>query len=142
MSSEYFDKLDVISKRRYCEKLTVNGSTLPDPLDTTIKQYVFSNSNSKKWPTITFGDIYLYLVERECSYTRERFKNFKSLDSYNYVLSGKVRNLLMHRNEQLKVCVVICDVQASQTASKLHSPWIVAMSNGSILSGHCTCMAG
>ncbi|GFT23067.1 transposon Tf2-8 polyprotein [Trichonephila clavipes] len=88
MSSVYYMELDETAKARYDEKLSCNGNKLPDPFDQSTIEHVFVY-NKKLWPPITFGDIYMYLVEKECTYTREKMRNHKSLDAFNYVLSGK-----------------------------------------------------
>ncbi|GFX26680.1 hypothetical protein TNCV_1838571 [Trichonephila clavipes] len=89
MSSGYYMELDETAKARYDEKLSCNGNKLPDPFDQSTMEHVFVY-NKKLWPPITFGDIYMYLVEKECTYTREKMRNHKSLDAFNYVSSGKL----------------------------------------------------
>ncbi|GFT28043.1 hypothetical protein TNCV_644341 [Trichonephila clavipes] len=88
MSSGYYMELDETPKTRYDEKLSCNGNKLPDPFDQSTMEHVFVY-NKKLWPPITFGDIYMYLVEKEYTYTREKMRNHKSLDAFSYVLSGK-----------------------------------------------------
>ncbi|GFV88653.1 hypothetical protein TNCV_1593731 [Trichonephila clavipes] len=94
MSSGYYMELDETAKARYDEKLSCNGNKLPDPFDQSTMEHVFVY-NKKLWPPITFGDIYMYLVEKEYTYTREKMRNHKSLDAFNYVLSGKEKFVLM-----------------------------------------------
>lgn len=141
MTSNYFKELDEVSKSRYLQKLTYNETSLPDPLDESIRPYTFSR-DAKCWPSVEFGDLYQYLVHGECVYTKEKFRNYKALESYNYFNSGKVRNILAYKNKKLDICLVTCDVQASQTLKNHHRPWIVTSTNGMVHSGHCTCMAG
>ncbi|GFU00296.1 hypothetical protein TNCV_4258561 [Trichonephila clavipes] len=76
MSSGYYMELDAASKIRYDEKLSCNGNKLPDPFDERTTEHVFV-FNKKLWPPIAFGDIYMYLVEEEGTYTREEMKNYK-----------------------------------------------------------------
>lgn len=141
MTSNYFKELDEVSKARYLQKLTFDGTSLPDPLDEAIRPYTFLR-DVKLWPLVQFGDVYNYLVQGECVYTNEKFKSFKALDCYNYFNSGKVKNILTYKNKNLDICIVTCDVQASQTLKIHHRPWIVTATNGMVHSGHCTCMAG
>ncbi|GFQ76188.1 hypothetical protein TNCT_448011 [Trichonephila clavata] len=82
-------ELDATSKARCEEELSRNGNKLPDPLDQRTTEHVLVH-NKMLGPPITFGDIYMYFVEKECTYTREKMKNYKGLDAFNYVLSGKV----------------------------------------------------
>ncbi|GFX32163.1 hypothetical protein TNCV_3327361 [Trichonephila clavipes] len=91
MSSGYYTELYETAKTGYDEKLSCNGNKLPDPFDQSTMEHVFVY-NKKLWPPITFGGIYMYLVEKECTYTRGKMRNHKSLDAFNYVLSGKEHN--------------------------------------------------
>ena len=45
--------------------------------------------NTKLWPSITYGDIYNHLIETK-AVDGKAMKCFKSLDSFNYFLSGWV----------------------------------------------------
>lgn len=138
MSSSYYKALSDERKKSYSEKLSFNGFELPDPLDDNIRDIAF---NSMRWPTISIFDIFSYLVVKHRMYTKLAFQNHTYLPCYNYVSSGKVRNLKCYRND-VGVCIVAAEVEASQTARKIHSPWIIARFDGEIISGHCTCMAG
>lgn len=61
-----------------------DGSSLSHP--GTIKIW---SDNTKLWPSITYGDIYNYLIESE-AVDGKAMKSYKSLDSFNYFLSGWV----------------------------------------------------
>jgi hypothetical protein len=43
----------------------------------------------KQWPSITYGDIYNYLIESK-SVDGKEMKSYKGLDSFNYFQSGWV----------------------------------------------------
>jgi len=45
-------------------------------------------------PLIEYGDIYNYLINTSSAYTGQSLKAYKSLDSYNYLISGKVSDIL------------------------------------------------
>ncbi len=45
--------------------------------------------NTKEWPSITYGDIYNYLIESKCV-DGKAMKSYKGLDSFNYFQSGWV----------------------------------------------------
>lgn len=141
MTSNYYHQLDEQCKIRYKEKLSFNEICLPDPLDETLRLYTFNN-DPRLWPSVAFGDVYTYLVEAECAYTKEKFRNYKALDAYNYFYSGKIRNIVSFRNKTINACIVTCEVQASQTLKVYHRPWVVTTLDGVVFSGHCTCMAG
>lgn len=142
MSSEYFKNLNEKDQARYLEKLKYNGADLPDPYDQYLRGTVFQENAVRKWPQVDFGNVYMYLVAKKCYYTNQAFENYKGLDCYNFILSGKVNDLRVYRNNTLQICVMTCTVQASQTISKFHSPWAVIECNGKIQHAHCTCMAG
>jgi hypothetical protein len=38
------------------------------------------------YPDLTFGDIYLYLIDTPSIYTKESMKAYKSLEAYRYVM--------------------------------------------------------
>ncbi len=141
MSSQYFFALPVEEKKRYfaklkCDKVNVS---LPDPFNKLLRQEFFSTDLSDL-PEVSQVHIFEYLVEKECVYTREAFKAYRSLDAYNYFNSGKVKNILTYTNGS--TCVVYGEIEAGQTLSKSYSAWIVAKKSGEVQSGHCTCMAG
>ena len=138
MSSDYFNKLDDESKNKYIEKLTFNSLKLPDPLDEDVRKHVYV---SKRLPNISVFDIYEYLVDKHDMYTKLAFKDYFSLPCYNYVTAEKVRRVKCYSND-VGVCVVTAEVEASQKTKKFHQPWIVASYEGEIISGHCTYMAG
>ncbi|KAL0147027.1 hypothetical protein M9458_057551, partial [Cirrhinus mrigala] len=65
-------------------------------------------------------DLYHYLVETECVYTREAVKAYRSLDTYNYFISGKVGSICSYNVDD--VYLVFGEVGASQTLSKRRDP--------------------
>ncbi|XP_035234666.1 uncharacterized protein LOC118206288 [Anguilla anguilla] len=139
MSSQYYLGLPVAEKNRYLAKLKCNTVTLPDPFNKMLRQECFSTDLSDL-PEVSQVHIFEYLVERECVYTREAFKAYRSLDAYNYFNSGKVKSILTHKNGNTRV--VYGEIEAGQALSKRYSAWIVATKSGEVLCGHCTCMAG
>lgn len=112
---------------------------MPDPFDRAVRRRYFTTDLSNV-PELSQVNIYQYLVEAECAYTREAFKAYRSLDAYNYFHSGKVRCLLAYKKADK--CAVYGEIEAGQTLSKSYEAWVVARESGEVLSGHCTCMAG
>ncbi len=131
MTSTYFLSLAKTEQLRYFQKLKIDDKVeLPD----------LFTQNVKRLPEITYPDVYHYLVETESVYTREAVKAYRSLDAYNYFVSGKVGSLCSYNVDD--VYLVFGEVGASQTLSKTYSAWFVAKVTGEVISGHCTCMAG
>ena len=83
MASNYLQKLDPPSKKRYLEKITVMGNVDP---------YFLLSSNSfsteLNLPAVTYPDIVNYLVFSPSPYTAEDMKAYKSLEAYNQVIEG------------------------------------------------------
>ena len=83
----------------------------------------------------------VYLLYTTSFVTLEEVKNFKSLQSYKYFTAGWV---IDHRwrifNE---VCLIVGKVNHSYTmSSALLNPWVIIKNSGTVMCGHCTCMAG
>jgi hypothetical protein len=77
--SPYVNILSQDAKQRYNSKLLYDSATksLSDPYSLTDKW----NTN----PALTFGDIYLYLIDTPSIYTKESMKAYKSLEAYRYI---------------------------------------------------------
>ncbi len=140
MTSTYFLSLAKTEQLRYFQKLRIDDQIeLPDPLNQTLRRQLFTQS-VKRLPEITYPDVYHDLVETECVYTREAVKAYRSLDAYNYFVSGNVGSICSYNVDD--VYLVFGEVGASQTLSKTYCAWFVAKVTGEVISGHCTCMAG
>ena len=68
-------------------------------------------------------------------------ENYKSLEAYKYFVSGWVQTLKhIWRNG---IFIAKCEVRPSYRLSDdFHVPWIALSTTGSVVAGHCTCMAG
>ena len=87
-------------------------------------------------------DLVSYLVLQTSFYTKEQFKNFKSLQAYNQMVSGFITSILGQIFADKYV--VVAKVRHLQ---RMNNPpvklWIIIMKDGGILSAHCPgCMAG
>ena len=140
--SEYYKTLSEAAQRRYKEKL--------DKIDLDKDPYLprdASNEtllNNFDWPNIEYPDIYNYLINTPSVYTKDTLKAYKSLDAYNYFVSGWISNIEVTPVGCAKnICLIRANVKHSQklSASPL-KPWIAAETNGTIMCAHCTCMAG
>jgi len=78
--SPYVGSLSTESKERYHRKLLYDceTKTLPDPYSLSGKW----STNPGNWPDLTFGDIYLYLIDTPSIYTKDSMKAYKSLEAY------------------------------------------------------------
>ena len=137
--SSYFNLLDYIAQKCYLTKLNIDGCTLQDLY--AIEESLWLQDMSK-WPDLQFGDIYTSLVDTEGCYTKEKLKAFKSLEAYNYFYNGYVRTVYFYLSGKFDIHKP--KVNPSQKAAEnYHEPWvIICMDNGSVMTAHCTCMAG
>ena len=78
--SEYCAKLEDNVKRRYVEKIAEIGV---DPVTIPDQQF-----DTECLPPIEAMDLLSYLVLETSFYTKEQFKAYKSLEAYNFVVSG------------------------------------------------------
>ena len=132
--SEYCRKLDDRVKRRYLEKIAEVGV---DPVTIPDEQF-----NSECLPPIEATDLLSYLVLETSFYTKQQFKTYKSLEAYNFMVSGLITSI--------QGCivsgkhVVAGKVRHSQRMNDpLISVWVIAEKDGTVKSAHCLgCKAG
>ena len=68
--------------------------------------------NVTLWPPITFPDLDSYLVNKPGQFTHQSLKAFKSLDAYNFVMSGWVHPLYVlkatssYRKDNKGTCII------------------------------------
>ena len=75
-------------------------------------------------------------------YTQEQLIAWKQLEAYNYFQNGYVRSVYAYKLKS-GVCVLKSLVNPSQrSAANPHNPWIIVNADGSVVTAHCTCMAG
>ena len=89
----------------------------------------------------SYGDITIYLLHTTSFVSLEEVKNYKALQSYKYFTA---RWVLEHRCKCFTdCCLVVGKVKHSYalTSSPLQ-PQVIIKSTGTIVCGHCTCMAG
>ena len=83
--SAYFAGLDGITRERYFQKVAKYAGR--DPY--LLKKTEFSK-DLKDLPAIEAVDITNYLVLQTSFYTNQQMKAYKSMDAYNYFISGWV----------------------------------------------------
>ena len=140
--SEYVKSLDPVARSRYHSKLSYNkgASSLPDPYN--LKGWT---NNPSSWPDLTFGDLYTYLIETPGIYTKESLKTFKSLEAYQFVISGHVKPLWCHSvGDNIPYCFIKGKVIPSQRINdQPHDAWVCLHKKEAIVyASHCTSMAG
>ena len=132
----YLDTLETITRARYMEKLRPIDDK--DPYEMEKSEWTTDMMN---WPEVTYPDIVNYLVYTQSAYTLAELKAYKSLQAYNYFVSGFVQDIG-------QVCingksVFLGKVKHSQRMTDpCLRPWLIVENDGSISSAHCTCMAG
>ncbi|XP_051996015.1 uncharacterized protein LOC127653381 [Xyrauchen texanus] len=93
-------------------------------------------------PTVEAVDITNYLVLQTSYYTRQQMKAYKSLEAYNFFVSGWVHNLgtkRLHDDHHLVFARVNHSQRSGETPLKT---WIIAKEDGEVIAAHCNCMAG
>ena len=138
-SYNYFNQLSYIAQKRYLTKLNIDGCIIEDPY--SIEESLWSEDMTK-WPDLQFGDIYTYLINTKGCYTKESLKAYKSLEAYNYFYNGYVRTVYFHSSG--KFGIHKAKVNPSQKAAdSYHEPWVIlCLETSSVITAHCTCMAG
>ena len=83
----------------------------------------------------------VYLLYTTSFVTLEEVKNFKSLQSYKYFIAGWV---IDHRWKVFnEACLIVGKVNHSYAMSSTPlNPWVIVKNSGTVVCGHCTCMAG
>ena len=132
--SEYAKNLQGHVYFRYLQKIGVIGV---DPACLTGEKL-----DPECLPLIESTDVLTFLVLETSYYTMEQFKAYKSLESYNYMVSGfitSVQGKSIGNN-----FVVVGKVRHSQRMNDDPIPiWIIANREGTVLSAHClVCKAG
>ena len=132
--SKYATSLEIHVKQRYLQKIEKIGV---DPVNIPDEEL-----DPECLPPIEQSDLFSFLVLETSYYTNDQFKNYKSLEAYNQVVSGfvaSVKGKLVSEKH-----VVLAKVRHSQRMNDaLVDIWIVAGQDGRIFSAHCLgCKAG
>ena len=142
--SEYFRRLSEHSGSRYKEKLQAVGLSIEDDPYLPENDARFTD-NMSVWPTVEYGNIFAYFIERPGVYTQEQLLSWKQLEAYNYFQNGYVGSVSVWQFGQgdAKFCLMKAVVNPSQKAPHSgNKPWIICKPDGTIVTAHCTCMAG
>ena len=141
--SSYFSSLEENDQQKYIEKLTLQSlKLLPDPFNVDDTDW---NTDVTKLPDIHYPDICNYLLETPSEYTRDKLKAYKSLEAYNFFVSGHVHEVYIHHIKNSSFSFVKTKVLPSQRQGQkqtLYEVWVTLHTTGWVLSANCTCMAG
>ena len=139
--SDYLQSLDSTAKDRYIRKLQVLGLTEEDDPYAARNGGKFTEDMTL-WPPVEYGHIFCYFVERPGVYTQQQLMQWKSLDAYNYFVSGHVREVKLWAISSSN-CILKALVNPSQRSpDNAHHAWVAVKGVGQIITAHCTCMAG
>ena len=95
------------------------------------------------WPPVKYGHIFCYLIDCPGVYTKHQLLQWKSLEAYNYFLSGHVRTVKLWVLNSASSCILEATVNPSQCSPEdPHPAGVAVKSNGHIVTAHCRCMAG
>lgn len=92
--------------RRYLDKIKKIGW---DPYHIKHCQQCQWETARHNMPTMTYADIYEYLVIRISFYTHDQLRSFKSLEAYDLFSCGWVKNIRWLKGDQ-NLVVVIAEV--------------------------------
>ncbi len=87
----------------------------------------------KKWPEVTYGDIFNYFVLSE-GVNGVAMTFFKSTEAYQYLHCGKVDRVMLHSEGD---CVFFFKANVNPS----HSAWVLVSKQGSVETTGCSCIA-
>ena len=87
--SAYYNDLEEKAKSRYREKLEKLGG-MTDPY---LNWQSEASIDWQLWPDVEYSNIFNYLIESPSVYTGESLKAYRSIDGYNYFVSGWVESV-------------------------------------------------
>ena len=105
---DYLSTLEANNRDLYMKKLQLlDNSQLPNPYD-----LVGWKNEVSLLPDISWPDIYNYLINHPSGvFTNESLNAYKSLDAYNYFVSGHVQEVYYHEIEKdCKFCFIKSEV--------------------------------
>ncbi|XP_049513405.1 uncharacterized protein LOC125940835 [Dermacentor silvarum] len=137
-NTAYYAQLIGSARARYEEKVRMCDGV--DPY--TLRPGTDTTTDINALPEVTHGDIVNYLVYSSSFVTLQEMKAFKSLEAHNYFTSGWVKSLSSKRLQQGKVLLLGEVNHSLRLGDGPLKVWVLCMADGSVLTAHCTCMAG
>ena len=134
--SEYYSSLTGPAKARYRQKANLCG------LDPYILKTSDCSDNLTDFPSVEYPDIVNYLVLQTSWATGQQMKAYKSLDAYNFFVSGWVNTILTKNVIDLRVVVTGRINHSQRSRATPLKTWFLSERSGEVIVGHCDCMAG
>ena len=135
--SEYYTGLTGSAKTRYREKVFKCG------FDPYMLKKSECSENLADYPSVEYPDIVNYLVLQTSWITGQQMKAYKSMDAYNFFVSGWVNTIFTKLTAGTDKVVVTARVNHSQRARDTPlKTWLLAERDGNVCMAHCNCMAG
>ena len=95
------------------------------------------------YPSVEYPDIVNYLALQTSWITGQQMKAYKSMDAYNFFVSGWVNTIFTKPVAGTDKVVVTARVNHSQRARETPlKTWLLAEKDGNVCMAHCNCMAG
>ena len=98
--NSYFESLDPLLRKRYMEKISVIGG-----IDSYIIKSEKFDCNIESFPAVTYQDIVTYLIFRSSPFTANQLKAYNSLEAYNQVIEGWVRDVKVYLYEEKRLVI-------------------------------------
>lgn len=87
--SSYYYALDENARKRYKENLQKLG----EATNPYLKWQTGTTIEWQLWPEVEYPNIYNFLIATPSLFTSDSLKAYKSLDAYNYYISGWIDNI-------------------------------------------------
>ena len=94
------------------------------------------------WPQIEFDHIFGYFIRRPGVYTQQQLLDWKSLQANNFFQSGFVGTVSTWTVNSSLVIITAKVNPSMKSPDKAYALWIAIEPYGTIITAHCTCMAG
>ena len=95
------------------------------------------DNNPTEWPSVQYHDVYHHLIKSPRVFSTEAMENYKYLEAYKFFVSEWVQTI-----KHMVIPTGSEVTPAHKTSNHLHHPWVAINKRGSIVIGHCNCMAG
>lgn len=98
--------------------------------------------NYEDLPKVGYINLFNYFVLTTSSYTLEQMCAYKSLEGYKHFASGWVKNICVKKNPNDKRIIVASVRHSMRLSLSPLKVWVLCEGDGTIITAHCTCIAG